>query len=148
MDYYSGSPDVQDYDFNNVPNNSNRPSFFNRYSKLLLWIIALAIIGLILLMVFTKDGNAPKYNAKDNNSSLSSIEVDGASISPSFDSATIKYKLYPDSDVVTFTCAKASEKSTVQGCETVDLNEVKSNYEIKVTAENGDVTIYYFTIVK
>lgn len=152
MDYYSGAPEPNDYDYNNGGNNSaggGFSNFFRNYSFIFLIVLAIAIAALILIFLFTNKGSSAKYGTKDDNSYLKSLEVYGGVVEPDFSSEVFKYTITAYSDYVTFDCKAASSKAKVEGCdESVEVGDEKVEYNIKVTAEDTNVTRYYFKIVK
>lgn len=154
MDYYSGAPEPSNYEFNNngnYNNNPNKGSFFKNHSTLFLWILAIVIIGLIVIFfLIGNNGPKQKYNTEDNDSSLSDLEVYGGDLQSDFSSDVVKYKIVAYSDEVSFECTTSSKKSKVEGCGEDDFVKVEDEeveYTIRVIAENGSVTKYYFTII-
>lgn len=149
MDYYSGAPEPNDYEFNNK--RQNKGNFFKNHSTLFLWILAIIIIGLIVLFfLIGNKGPKQKYNTEDNDSSLSNLEVYGGNLESDFSSDVVKYNIVAHSDEVSFKCTASSKKAKVEGCGEKDFVKVEDEeveYVIRVIAENGSVTKYYFTIV-
>ena len=86
--------------------------------------------------------------AKDNNSKLKSLSVDGYSISPSFSAGTKSYSVtVPEGTTSVKVNATAdSSKATVSGTGTVSLSGDKTTHTVKVTAEDGSSTSYTITI--
>jgi len=153
MDYYSGAPDPSQYEYNDSGNrhSGGLGDFFKNNSFLVLLILAIVIAVCIFIFIFTSNSKKPNYNTEDKNSYLKSLEVYGGTIEPAFDSEVTKYTIVADSDYVSFECTPASKKSKVDGCgdkESVKVEDDKVSYDIKVTAEDGNVTRYYFTIIK
>ena len=151
MDYYSGAPDPQGYDdFNNANygNASGGNNFFKDNSTLILICLGVAIVILMLMFLFITPSKK-EYNTLDKDSSLSSLEVFGGTLSPSFSKDVVKYKIEATSPNVSFDCKASSSKASVEGCDkSVEVTDGKVEYNIKVTAEDGNITRYYFTIVK
>lgn len=151
MDYYSGAPEPTDYNFDDNGNVPKGNRFFKNYSFFVLLGIAAVIILFIVIFLFTSKNSAPEYNKKDSNSYLESLVVFGGRLNTSFDSKTFKYEVEAtSSNYITFECEVASKKSKVEGCK--DSIEVKPGevveHNIKVTAEDGNITRYYFKITK
>ena len=73
----------------------------------------------------------------------------GGVLEPDFSSEEVRYTITAFSDYVTFDCKAASDKAKVEGCdESVEVKDEKVEYNIKVTAEDTNVTRYYFKIVR
>lgn len=154
MDYYSGAPEPNDYEFNNngnYNNNHNKRNFFKEHSTLFLWILAIIIIGLIVIFfLIGNNGPKQKYNTEDNDSSLSDLDVYGGDLQSDFSSDVVRYDVVAYSDEVSFKCTTSSKKAKVEGCGEKDIVKVEDEeveHTIRVIAENGSVTKYYFTIV-
>ena len=151
MDYYSGAPDPNDFEYNNGGGNSGggMANFFRNYSFIFLIVLAIGIAALILIFLFTSIDTSGQYGAKDDNSYLKSLEVYGGVLEPDFSSEEVRYTITAFSDYVTFDCKAASDKAKVEGCdESVEVKDEKVEYNIKVTAEDTNVTRYYFKIVR
>ena len=150
MDYYSGAPDPNEFEYNtNGSSGGGFSNFFRSYSFIFLLILAVGIAALILIFLFSNKGGGEVYGTKDDNSYLKSLEVYGGIIEPSFSSKEFRYTITAFSDYVTFDCKAASDKAKVEGCdESVEVKDEKVEYNIKVTAEDTNVTRYYFKIVR
>lgn len=151
MDYYSGAPDPNDFEYNNGGSSSGggMANFFRNYSFIFLIVLAIGIAALILIFLFSSKDTSNQYGTKDDNSYLKSLEVYGGVIDPKFSSEEFKYTITAFSDYVTFDCKAASDKAKVEGCdESVEVTDGKVEYNIKVTAEDTNVTRYYFKIVR
>lgn len=154
MDYYSGSPEPSDLDYENGNQGSSGENifdFFRKNSFLILVILAALIAILIVIFLLTSGGKAPDYETKDKDSYLSELYVSDGTMEPMFAPDVFKYKITSDSEYVTFECEARSEKAKVEGCdgEGVMVDEKKPvSYDIKVTAEDGNITRYRFTIEK
>lgn len=150
MDYYSGTPEPNDYDNGGTTSSGDGfGDFFRNHSFLFLLILAVIIAVLIVVFVLTSKGASSNYEGKDDNSYLKSLEVYGGVIEPEFSSEVVKYTITAYSDYVTFDCKAASDKAIVEGCdESIEVLDEKVEYNIKVTAEDTNVTRYYFKIVK
>lgn len=148
MDYYSGAPEPTDYEYNG--NNVGRSgNFFKNNSFLLLLGLAILIAVFIVIFILTSKNNKPNYEYEDDNSYLEKLTVYGGTIEPSFSSEVINYTIVADTDYITFECKAASDKAKVEGCDdSVEVQDKKFEYNIKVTAEDSNVTRYYFEIIK
>ncbi len=87
---------------------------------------------------------------QSSNSKLSSLEVVGQSLSPSFNKNTTSYTVTVPEDATSVTINATAEdsKSTVTGTGTVTLSGNSTTAKVKVTAENGTSTTYTITIKK
>lgn len=157
MDYYSGAPEPNDYDYNNGSQGSSGGDFigfFKKNSFLVLVILAALIAILIVVFLLTTGGEGRNYETKDKDSTLKELYVSGGIIEPMFEPDVIKYRLIADSEFVTFTCEASSDKAKVEGCDdsisVEDYIDVPADerFNIKVTAEDGNITRYYFTIIR
>jgi len=154
MDYYSGAPEPTDYDYNgngsyNNGGGFNLGDFFRKNSLFILIGLAVIIAILMIIFLFTGDNNKPEYGKQDDDSYLSKLTVSGGSLEPEFSKELFEYKIYATSDYITFSCETSSKKAKVEGCdEGVLVDDEKVKYNIKVTAEDSNVTRYYFTIIK
>ena len=153
MDYYSGAPEPNDYNLDNGGSyngsGSNLNNFFKNKSTIILVCLAIAIVILFILFLFTGSGSAKDYNTLNRDSTLSELKVIGGKLEPSFSSDVIKYNIIADSSSVSFECKASSNKAKVEGCdESISVGNEEISYNIKVTAEDGNITRYYFKIVK
>jgi len=153
MDYYSGAPEPNDFDYNNGGQGSsggNIFDFFRKNSFLVLIILAVIIVILIVIFLLTAGGESPNYETRDKDSSLSELYVSGGIIEPMFSPDVIDYTVIADYDYVTFTCKAKSDKAKVEGCDDGVLVDDKDTieYDIKVTAEDGNITRYHMKIKK
>ena len=91
-------------------------------------------------------------NAKNPNNWLKSLEVSGYSLTPTFDPYADDgdqiYTLIVENSVtsVTLTGATASSKASVTGLGTFDLAVGGNAFPVIVTAENGDIRVYYIIV--
>lgn len=157
MDYYSGAPEPSDYEYNNGGQGSSGGDimgFFKKNSFLVLVLLAAIIAVLIVIFLLTTGGDEHNYDNKDKDSSLKELYISGGIIEPMFEPDVIKYRIVADSEFVTFTCEASSKKAKVEGCDdsvfVEDYIDVSADerFNIKVTAEDGNITRYYFTFIK
>lgn len=79
---------------------------------------------------------------------LSSLEVEGYSISPKFDKKTTKYSLTVPNDVksIKVKARESDSKASVSGDGTRKLNEGNNKLNVVVTAENGNKKTYTINV--
>ena len=89
MDYYSGTPEPENYSytssgFNGNPNNNKKNSFFKtHYTAIMIGLASLiALFMLILFLTGNSSGNVD--DVLDNNSNLSELIVNGGTMTPDF----------------------------------------------------------------
>ena len=87
--------------------------------------------------------------AKNNDATLSTLNVNGTALSPSFDPAVFVYHVVMESDVEVFTPSLVTARANdINGANValgaaVDINEnTETRYDIIVTAENGHQETY------
>ena len=149
MDYYSGAPEPTEYDVNTNFNKGG--SFFKKNSFLVLTILAIAIAFLIVVFFVFADSSKPNYVQYDDDSYLSELMVMGGELDTEFKRDVFEYTVYlnDDSQYVKFECEASSKKSKVQGCEeSIEVTDNMPDYSIRVEAEDGNVSKYYFTFIK
>ena len=95
---------------------------------------------------------AKPVDSLNPNNWLKSLEVEGYTLTPSFNaSATDQvYSIIVDSDVysVVVSGKQASKKSSVTGLGEVILSDGENSIPVICTAENGDVKIYIINVVR
>ena len=86
----------------------------------------------------------------DMNNNLSSLSVDGYSISPNFDEDVITYETFVPNGTteVVVNATAQSSKATVTGTGTISLNDEDTDVTITVTSETQDEKRYTVTIKK
>ena len=96
------------------------------------------------IVVKAEDGTEKTYTinlelAKSSNADLSSLGVEGRTISPTFDKDTLEYTLTVSSDVesANIVAELADDRATLTGTGNKDLNYGSNPFEVKVTAEDG-----------
>lgn len=157
MDYYSGTPEPENYSYtspgsNENPNdNDDNNSFFKtHYNAIMIGLASVtAILILILILTGSTSSKGDDGKALDNNSNLSELVVTGGTMTPDFMSGTINYTIRAKTNKINFSCKTVSEDSTVFGCDDeITVTSDKITHEIVVTSKNGKKTTYYLTIVK
>lgn len=84
--------------------------------------------------------------SKNNN--LSSLGVDGYTLTPSFNASTTTYSVDMASDVtnIKIVATKADKTASLTGTGEFPVVEGVNTFEIKVTAQNGDVKTYTISV--
>lgn len=92
---------------------------------------------------------APTGDGSPNNK-LSSLEISGYSLTPSFHKDTESYSLIvnPSVSSVTVNAGPADSQAQISGAGTVNLPSQSNSVTISVTAQNGSVRNYTINIVK
>lgn len=92
---------------------------------------------------------APTGDGSPNNK-LSSLSVDGFSLTPTFNKDTLEYNLIVDSSVpnVTVNALAADSKAKVAGAGNITLHSGNNDAAITVTAQNGTVRTYTVHVVQ
>ena len=100
--------------------------------------------------VYTDMGKATVIPTKSNNNNLSSLEVSNCTLNPAFNSAISTYNCSVSYDVssVSISANLSDSKAKLEGTGTKSLNVGDNNFELKVTAENGDVRTYKINIIR
>ncbi len=93
---------------------------------------------------FTTMTQAELEATYSKNNNLSSLEVEGYTLTPEFDSDVLDYSLVVENDVRTINIIASKEDSTatLNGGGEVQLIEGENLFPIKVTAQNGSVKTY------
>jgi len=78
------------------------------------------------------------------NNYLSSLSVDGASISPAFNKDTLEYsvELEPETTNIKVNATKEDSKASVSGIGDIAVSEGDNQIKVTVTAENGSQRVY------
>ena len=84
----------------------------------------------------------PKTYSSNNN--LSSIEVEGFKLAPDFNKDTVEYTLSVPNDTkkIKINATKEDGRASISGIVEFEVTEGENNFEIKVTAENGNEKVY------
>ena len=96
--------------------------------------------------------NMPEYTSLpasgDNNANLKTLDIEGYSISPNFDSDVLTYETYVNSPIneVNVIATAESSKATVTGAGITKINSEDTDITIIVKAETGDVKKYTLTV--
>lgn len=91
---------------------------------------------------FTASGNRNNY--------LKSLNVEGFSLTPTFDGAKTSYSLIVENTVtsVTISATPVVEKSTVEGTGTLNLKEGTNTFTIICKSESGDKKTYTLNVIR
>ena len=88
----------------------------------------------------------PKTYSSNNN--LKSLGIEGFTLSPEFSKDKLEYSIEVPNDTkkITITSLKEDDKASVSGAGEKDVSEGNNKFEIKVTAENGNVKTYIINV--
>ncbi len=140
-DYYAGEPTVEEQ-IDYQQNNSNVPF------KIIMIATLVVAVALMLIFLVINLNKKTDYKELDKNNYLKSLVVSGGTLNKQFDKDEVRYVVTTDSNSVDFKCDLESTKAKVENCKLVNVVSDSFRHQIKVTAENGNVKIYYFNIVK
>lgn len=89
-----------------------------------------------------KEHNVTKVKSSDNY--LTSLQVEGYTLTPEFDKQILEYAIKENfnSKELKIKATASNEKATINGADTVKVQENKNEYRVDVTAENGSVRTY------
>lgn len=81
---------------------------------------------------------------KSSDNYLSSLQVEGYTLTPEFDKQTLEYTIKEEinKSEINIKVTTSNEKATVSGNGIVKIEEGKNEYRVDVTAENGSVRTY------
>lgn len=84
----------------------------------------------------------PKNYSSNNN--LTSLEVEGFTLETEFTKDNLEYTISVPNDTkkIKISASKEDNKASISGLGEFDVNEGENNFEIKVTAENGNEKVY------
>lgn len=153
MDYYSGTPEPENYSYtspgSNEDPNDNKNSFFKAHYNAIMIGLACLIALFMLILFLTGNNSGNVDDVLDSNSNLSELTVTGGTMAPDFMSGTVRYTIRAKTSRISLSCKTVSDDSTVFGCDDViEVMDDKTTHEIVVTSKNGNKTTYYLTIVK
>src|SRR5574344_614967 len=82
-----------------------------------------------------------------SNNNLSSLGIDGYTLSPSFSSDTTNYtvELKPETESINVTATKEDSTATLNGVGTVNVSEGTNTIKVEVVAQNGNIKTYTIT---
>lgn len=140
-DYYAGEPTVEEQ----IKAQNTGPK---KPINIILIVLLVIIIALIILFLVLNLNKKIEYEELETNNFLKSLEITGGSLDQEFDKETVRYQITTSEDKIYLSCELESDKAKIENCKDfeVDSNEVK--HQIKVTAENGNVKIYYLRVFK
>lgn len=98
-------------------------------------------IGSKTVKVITQSELIDSYS-KNNN--LSSLSIEGATLSPEFKSSETNYTvtLGANTEKIVVNAKKSDSTATISGAKEYSVTEGENKIEVKVTAQNGDVKTY------
>ena len=94
------------------------------------------------------NNNNSNNTVKDSDASLKDLKVNGVSFSSSFSSGKYEYSAETNASEVTIEAAANSSKATVSGTGKKTLKDGDNQFEITVTAENGNRSKYTIIVTK
>ncbi len=122
-------------------------STYNSYKKA-------GILSEPLIFEIPVYNNMPLYTSLpasgDNNTNLKSLNIEGYSLTPNFDSDILTYESYVSSitNELNVTATTESSKASISGTGKISLNEEDNDITITVTAQTGETKNYVITIKK
>lgn len=96
----------------------------------------------------SSNNNNSNNTVKDSDASLKDLKVNGVSFSSSFSSGKYEYSAETNASEVTIEAAANSSKATVSGTGKKTLKDGDNQFEITVTAENGNRSKYTIIVTK
>ena len=96
------------------------------------------------------NSSANENSNKSSNNKLSSLSIEGASLSPKFSKDTLTYSATVENSTtsVVINASKDDSKATLYGTGTKELVEGTNKFNITVTAENGSSRTYSILITR
>ena len=97
----------------------------------------------------SSSGTTADKKEYSSNNNLSSLEIDGYSISPEFNKDVTEYNLTVDQNVekINITAKAEDSKASISGAGEVNLSLGENTIEVRVTAENGNEKIYKLIVL-
>lgn len=100
-------------------------------------------------MIANQEKEERENEGKSSNNYLSSLEVEGYTLSPKFDKQTLNYTIEDtEKDTITIKAETDDSRAKTSGTGVIKLNNGENNIRIDVTAENGTVRTYFVKITK
>ena len=100
-------------------------------------------------MIANQEKEESENEGKSSNNYLSSLEVEGYTLSPKFDKQTLNYTIEDtEKDTITIKAETDDSRAKTSGTGAIKLNNGENNIRIDVTAENGTVRTYFVKITK
>ena len=95
-------------------------------------------------------GSNHTYVEKSGNNNLSSITIDGVTLSPEFNKDTLEYKAVVSGDVekIDLQASTEDDKAWIEGQGEKELVEGVNKFELKVHAENDEEKVYTIEITR
>lgn len=100
---------------------------------------------------YNNDNNDDEVDEnKASNNFLKSLSIDGVKINPTFNKEKLDYTavVSGDKDKISIKGEVEDEKASIEGLGDKELKEGINKFEIKVTAENGEVKIYTISVTR
>lgn len=83
---------------------------------------------------------------KSGNNNLSSLSIDGLTISPGFNPSTTSYTASTENSSININATKEDSNANISGTGIKNLNYGNNTFNIEVTAENGSKKTYTITV--
>lgn len=100
-------------------------------------------------MIANQEKEESENEGKSSNNYLSTLEVEGYTLSPKFDKQTLNYTIEDtEKDTITIKAETDDSRAKTSGTGAIKLNNGENNIRIDVTAENGTVRTYFVKITK
>lgn len=95
-------------------------------------------------------GGGYTYVERSSNNNLSSIKIDGVTLTPEFDKDNLEYNAIVEgkTEKINVTAELEDDSAYVDGLGEKELVEGVNRIELKVTAENGDEKVYVIEITR
>lgn len=140
-DYYSGKGSEK---------KANKKTQKNPHKILKIAMALMLATALVLMIVFLVQNlnKRTEFEKLDKNNYIDYILVEDGSLDVEFDKEKVRYVITTSKDKVGLQCELESDKSKIENCIDIDVPGESAKHQIKVTAENGNVKNYYFTVVK
>ena len=100
-------------------------------------------------MIANQEKEESDNEGKSSNNYLSTLEVEGYTLSTKFDKQTLNYTIEDtEKDTITIKAETDDSRAKTSGTGAIKLNNGENNIRIDVTAENGTVRTYFVKITK
>ena len=140
-DYYAGGPTVEEQ----LQVQNSKPK--KPINIVLIILLALIVILIIVFLVATLN-KTTSYEELETNNFLKSLKITGGSVDKEFDKKEVRYQITTSENFISLSCELESSKAKIENCEDFEVNSNDVKHQIKVTAENGNVKIYYLRVFK
>lgn len=145
--YGDGSLKTKSYTYTFKALKSGKPRFYVSNTAVIDWDFGtMSVSNGERYVTFITQAELEASYSKNNN--LSSLGVDGYTLTPEFNASTTSYTVDMGSDItsIKITASKADSTASVTGTGEFPVSEGINTFEIKVTAQNGDVKTYTINV--